>query len=199
MSGSRFRSLPPDLLTFGIMAVMLSGIIGLEVREALNEAPAPAAPTRQQSEEPPAPGLGSVPSDQTARNLTAILERPLFSPSRRPDETAANKVADMGRLTGVLVSPAGKVTIFAGSAGGKPVVVREGGHIGEYVISSIDVGAVTLAGPAGQRILHPTFDPSPPPPKPVVPAKPGIPTALIEQLAAQVKQVAPAAGASPRK
>src|SRR5919202_1181988 len=66
------------------------------------------------------------------------LARPLFSPKRRPGSIAANDTAkDLTRLTGVLVSPAGKNAIFAGSAGGKPIVIGEGERIGGYVISSI--------------------------------------------------------------
>jgi len=143
--------------------------------------PALIAPTGQLPEEPPVPGLGSVPSDQVARYVAIILARPLFSPSRRPEDVATTKATDLARLTGVVMSPAGKSAIFAGSKGAKPLVVREGGRIGEYVVSSIDVGAVTVTSPGGTRVLHLAFDSSPPPPKPIVAAKPGIPTALVTQ------------------
>jgi hypothetical protein len=170
MRDSLFRALPPGLLILGAMAAGLAGIIGLELYEAaLDEGPTPIAPISLQAEKPPDLGLATVHSDQAARYVTAILARPLFSPTRRPDETAANKAAkatDLGRLTGVLVSPAGKSAIFVGPTGGKPIVVGEGGRIGEYVVRSIEAGAVTITGSEGQRVLHPAFDPNPPPPKP---------------------------------
>src|SRR3954447_24630716 len=107
MRRSRFRSLPPSLLILGVLAAALAGIIGLELREAaLDEVPTPIAPVRLQPEKPPTPGLDTVLSDQADGYVAAILARPLFSPSRQPDETAANKtaaykIADLGRLTGV--------------------------------------------------------------------------------------------------
>jgi hypothetical protein len=175
---SRFRPLSSSLLTLSTVAATLAGIIGLELREvALDDVPIPIAPVRQQPEKPPVPSLGSMPSDQAAGYVAAILARPLFSPSRRPNEPAATKVADLARLTGVLVSPAGRRAIFAGPAGGKSVVVGEGGRIGEYVVSSIEVDAVTITGPVDQRILHPAFDPSLPPPKPA--AVPIIPSIIL--------------------
>src|SRR5947208_1961103 len=86
----RFRALPPGLLTLGIVAAMLVGIIGLELRKgALDEAPAPAELTGgQQPEAPPASSPGNVPNDQDARHMAIILARPLFSPNRRPTDIA---------------------------------------------------------------------------------------------------------------
>ena len=159
-------ALPLRLLPSCVMAAILVGIIGVELREAtLDEVSAPIAPVRRPSEELPAPSLGTVSSDQAAGYVAAILARPLFSPNRRPDAVASNGTAKvLARLAGVMVSPAGKSAIFASPSGGKPVVVGEGGRIGEYAISSIEVGAVTVTGPTGERVLHPAFDPNPPPP-----------------------------------
>jgi hypothetical protein len=170
MRDSLFRAPPPGLLILGAIAAGLAGIIGLELYEAaLDEVPTPLAPIGQQPEQPRVFAPSTRSSDQAARYVTAILARPLFSATRRPDETAANKAAkatDLGRLTGVLVSPAGKSAIFVGPTGGKPIVVGEGGRIGEYVVRSIEAGEVTITGSEGQRVLHPAFDPNPPPPKP---------------------------------
>jgi hypothetical protein len=194
MRWSRFSALPPGLLILGAMAATLAGIIGLELREAaLYEVPTPIAPIRQQPEQLQASAPSSMSSDQPARYVTAILARPLFSPTRRPDETAANKAAeatDLGRLTGVLVSPAGKSAIFVGPTGGKPIIVGEGGRIGEYVVRSIDAGAVMVIGPAGERVLHPAFDPNPPPPKP----KLAMPEPIVAPIIAVPGPPTPAAG-----
>jgi hypothetical protein len=61
------------------------------------------------------------------------------------------------RLTGVVVSPAGGFAIFAGNDGGKPIVAREGDQVGDAVIEAVAVGEVTLRGPGGIVVLHPSF------------------------------------------
>jgi hypothetical protein len=199
MRRSPYRTLSRGLLILGVMAVTLAGIIGLELRKAaLDEVPTPIAPVRQQPTESPASGLGTVSTDQAAGYVAAILARPLFSPSRRPDETVANKMADLGRLTGVLMSPAGKSAIFAGPAGGKPVVVGEGNRIGEYVVGSIDAGAVTVIGPAGERVLRPAFDPSPPPPKQPPLPKQAVPAPITPPTVVSPGPVTPPARQPPK-
>jgi hypothetical protein len=182
MRRGSFRALP----TLGIVAAALAGFIGLEMREGtLDQASPSAAPTNQQAKRLPV--SSEVPGNQAAQHMAIILTRPLFGPSRRPDAVAANDAAaGLGRLTGVMVSPTGKSAIFAGPVGGKSVVVVEGARIGEYVVGSIDVGAVTIMGPEGQRVLHPVFDPSPPPPKPTIPGPIVAPTIVGPAPAAPV-------------
>ena len=70
-------------------------------------------------------------------------------------------------MAGILISPGDKSVIFAGGAGGKPVVAREGGRVGAYQVQSIEVGRVTVVGPEGVRVLSASFDaatPARPPP-----------------------------------
>ena len=98
---------------------------------------------------------------QDAQHVATILARPLFRPDRRPEASVAQTtVGGPGRLTGVTISPVAKAAIFAGSAGSKPIVVDEGGRVGSYTVIAIEIGAVTIMGPEGQRVLHPSFDPS---------------------------------------
>ena len=167
-----FRVLSPSgILTLSIVAAALVGIIGLELHHGVpGDTTAPATPARKQPEAPAAFRSDDIPSGQASRFAETILARPLFSPTRRPEANTADKRAsDLGRLTGVVISPAGKSAIFAAPANGKPVVVEEEAHVGEYVVRSIDVGTVTIVGPDGQRILQPAFDPNPPkPPAPPV-------------------------------
>ncbi len=93
--------------------------------------------------------------------LTAILARPLFSPTRRPAQEAASragpaKLEAAPRLAGVMVSAAGRQAIFEVLAG-KPVIARVGDKVGPYLVRAIDAGRVTVAGPEGVVVLHPAF------------------------------------------
>ena len=93
------------------------------------------------------------------------LARPLFSRTRRaPAQTAETSVSPTpdrpARLTGILVTPAGRVAIFATADGGQSMTVQEGGQIGEDTVTAIAGGQVTLSGPAGQRVLSTSFDPA---------------------------------------
>ena len=134
--------------------------------------PAPAAPAST-----PAAG-----ADEAGRRVAEVLARPLFDPSRRPAAQAAAgpaaATAPLPRMTGVIVTPAGRRAIFVNGAG-KPTVVTEGERIGVYAVQSIEAGRVTLAGPGGQRVVAPAFDPKPAPrtavPAPGLPVYPGLP------------------------
>lgn len=199
--GLPFRVLPPpELLTLALVAATLAGIIKLELhRAAVDETPSPAAAASQRAAAPMAPGPRNEPGDQVARQVATILARPLFSPSRRSENAAPVPVHGtapaLPRLAGVMVSPDGKSAIFAGTGGGKPVVIQEGAHIGEYVVGSIDVGTVTIVGPGGHRVLRPAFDPNPAPKtvsvvpaiEPSAPPRPEIPEELVAQLQQAVR------------
>jgi hypothetical protein len=122
--------------------------------------------------------------------VATILDRPLFSPTRRPPTVAsaapAKAATEMPRLAGVLVSEAGSEAIFARS-GQRPTVLRVGDQIGPYRVTSISVGEVTLAGPAESVTMHPVFASAaeqpvaapagaPPRPRSASPAPVGIPS-----------------------
>ncbi len=168
------------LLTLAVAA--LGGIIALELGQRLPDSdlmvsataslPALAAPA-------PAPAADA---DDAGRRVAEVLARPLFSSGRRPAAQAAAAppaaVAPLPRMTGVIVTPAGRRAIFVNGAG-KPMVVTEGERIGVYAVQSIEAGRVTLAGPDGQRVVAPAFDPRPAPraagPAPGLPGYPGLP------------------------
>ena len=149
------------LIVTGAAALVLCGVIGMElargggVRPDIAAArPVPAAPGGA------SPGAAGPPVQRDAR-VTEILARPLFSPDRRPAASAARSVSGLPRLTGIVVTGAGKFAIFA--APGKAVVAEEGGRLGAYEVTAISDAGVTLVGPAGATTLRPVFDPSPPP------------------------------------
>lgn len=160
-----FRILPPlGLLALSIVVPTLVGIIGLELREgAPDEAPVPVQLVRQQQLSLSAPAFHDRPKNQNDPYVTTILARPLFSPIRHPPAPAPvpeQAAPGLARLSGVIVSPAGKSAIFAGPQNDKSIVAGEGTHVGEYFVRSITAGAVTVIGPSGELVLHPAFDPN---------------------------------------
>ena len=113
----------------GITAAALIGSILLQLAEPVapdGRSLLPAAPVRVDTD--PAGGAG-VP---TAGDAVAVaLARPLFNASRRPAVPASAPVPaavnrGVPRLTGVIVGPAGRLAIFAGPEGGRPLVVEIG-------------------------------------------------------------------------
>ncbi len=149
------------LTAMGGAALVLCGVIGIELAGSGEARPdiAVARPV------PAVPGAGSAgaaePPGQRDVRLTAILARPLFSPDRRPAAAAARSVSGLPRLTGIVVTGAHKVAIFA--APGRAVVAEEGVRLGAYEVTAISDAGVTVAGPEGTTLLRPVFDPSPPP------------------------------------
>ncbi len=102
--------------------------------------------------------------------VDTILARPLFAPKRRPPlnakSPAAPQTAVLPRLSGVITSGDQRTAIFAADEGQRPVVAALGEHVGQYTIQAIEHEKVTLVGPAGTRVLQPSFDPHPRPVEP---------------------------------
>lgn len=99
-----------------------------------------------------------------AELVDGILARPLFAVTRRPAAVAARAAtapANLPRLAGILVNGGSRSVIFAAREGGRPVVAQEGAQVGAYTVQSIEAGQVTLSGPSGAQVLHPSFDPRP--------------------------------------
>jgi hypothetical protein len=98
--------------------------------------------------------------------ISAILARPLFSPTRRPPQTASNPISsnfDLGgaRLTGIIVAPGERLAIFD-IKGSKPVVLSEGETVGGWRVDSIASSEVSLVGPGGVKTMQPKLDPAHP-------------------------------------
>jgi hypothetical protein len=104
------------------------------------------------------------PSRDLDANVTEILERPLFNPSRQaaseaPIETdgAAEKEPPKmpGRLAGVAILPEVREALFE-SDGEKPIAVKEGQQIEGWTVTSIRSDQVVLKSPLGEQIVRPT-------------------------------------------
>lgn len=90
-----------------------------------------------------------------------VLARPLFAPDRKPPRqhggpaiVAAN---GMPRLSGIMITPAGRRAIFMPD-GGKPLVLAEGAALQDGTIARIQADRVVLNGPKGELVLRPSYD-----------------------------------------
>jgi hypothetical protein len=152
MRGSGFALL-------ALAAAALLGILTLELDQGGADRSALLSTPRAGAQAEPAP---APPANRTGEWVATILARPLFSPDRRPppgDVQSSTATPDiLPRLTGILVSPAGKTAIFADPTGGKPIVLREGDRIGAFTVQAIEAGQVTLTGPEGTQVMRPAFE-----------------------------------------
>jgi hypothetical protein len=141
------------------LAVLLGGVLAAEL---LPDAPPTDAPLVPEAglavPAPPAPA-SAVPDP--ARWVDVLLARPLFSPGRRPAAEAASAGAELPRLAGIIITPAGRRAIFAAAGAGRPSVLAEGERIGGYVVRSIAPAQVVVSGPEGDRVIHPSLAKSP--------------------------------------
>lgn len=145
------------LPTLAVLA--LTGAIYQEIARSDLEPPAPPA---SRSAALNVASLNEGGPDTVIRNdgrLTEILARPLFSPDRRPIESARG-VAGLSRLSGIVVAGTRRLAIFAGAAGGRAVIAEEGARIGRYEVRSITDTGVTVVGPDGAAVTRPVFDPT---------------------------------------
>jgi hypothetical protein len=183
--------------------VAFAGLILVELDTAGKDSPM-IEPTL-----PPVETKPTAPRAQEPRvdDLVATaLAGPLFSPTRRPPETAPSSNADPGltdvRLTGIVIEPDRRIAIFA-VAGAKPLVLAEGETLKDWRLDSISAQEVSLSGPAGTRTLEPKPDtklvrPPPPSAAPVAQPKTGAPSPPVNGAPHQAPGVeAPARPAVP--
>ncbi|HQT77823.1 MAG TPA: hypothetical protein PLD10_12285 [Rhodopila sp.] len=139
-----------------MMLFLLCRTISLELGVAAAPEPVPAHHTARI---PPETEVTVDPMQASphAAWVADILSRPLFSPDRRPMETAAG-VVGLSRLTGIIVDGTRRIAIFAAGPGGKPVTVEVGSRIARYDVRAISHAGVTLFGPDGRFVIHPAFD-----------------------------------------
>lgn len=110
------------------------------------------------AEQPPR-GERFARSERVREWVGMALARPLFRTDRRPVQTAEASGGNRGlRLAGIIVSPAGREAIFAGLAGGEPIVARIGGMVAGWTVTKIDSLEVTIKRARLVKILRPAFD-----------------------------------------
>ena len=114
--------------------------------------PVPATrPLTAASVSAPAPALAALPP---LTNFSAIVERPLFSPSRRPPPgaaTAGPSVASHYRLLGVVATGAKRRAFL--SDGTRHVDVAEGERLDDWTVKQIGTDSVLLSSSEGEAVL----------------------------------------------
>lgn len=146
------------------VALVLAGTIAWEYLDA-PAADAPPPSLRPPTEAPGSrPGAPEAHQERMEAQAAATLARPLFSRTRRPPQEAeAGAVPDKPppRLTGTLVSQAGRQAIFAPATGGKALAAGVGGRVGAFTVAVIAAGEVTVLDPdGGAQVLRPKADPA---------------------------------------
>jgi hypothetical protein len=143
-----------------VAAVALAGAIYWEVQDSVR----PDVATVTSGRSPmigtvrASPGLASI-GDVQGWVATA-LRRPLFREDRRPSKTsidAAVKGEAPTRLTGVITGPFGNRAIFMTGENSQPIVAREGAHVSDFVIRSIQPDRVIVESDGALRTLKPSF------------------------------------------
>ncbi|MBV9828725.1 MAG: hypothetical protein JO001_24105 [Alphaproteobacteria bacterium] len=92
--------------------------------------------------------------------ISTALNRPLFSPGRRPPDAGQSaRQSDLTdkRLAGIMVNEDRRVAIFAVN-GSKSLMVGEGEEINGWRVEAITPLEVSLSGPDGVRTLQPKPD-----------------------------------------
>ena len=178
-----------QLLLLLAIAVGLAGVLFLELDPGgtPSEATLARRPTTDQGQ-PAVQGNQRHPDpQQTAKDVATIVARPLFSPTRRPRQTAKSEgatdpeLSDV-RLTGIVIEPDRRLAIFA-VAGAKPRTLSLGEALNGWKLDSISPEEVSLSGPGGTRTLQPKIDtklvrqarPAAAPSQPATGAPPGAP------------------------
>jgi general secretion pathway protein N len=140
------------VVALGALGLVLCGVIGLEVGGGAARPEVAVVPVVAGVR---AGGERLARADDGEK---VVLARPLFSPDRRPLVAAAHSVSGLPRLSGIVVSGARKVALFAGP--GRTIVAEEGLRVGAYDVVAISDSGVTVAGPGGTTVLRPVFDPA---------------------------------------
>jgi hypothetical protein len=144
-------------------ACVLAAILLLEYRNGVDRRTALTMDqSRPASQASPAPAAshGATPGADLAAAVRTILERPLFSPSRRPGQAAVVSTA-LPRLAGIIIGPHGARAIFAGTGDGRAIIAGPGAHAGPYLIRDVSAAGVSVIGPNGPQLLHPSYDRNP--------------------------------------
>ena len=167
------------LAALAVLACLLAVVLLAETRGRERAAVLPAAvPTHEPGPAPGVPIHGGVSAALLESWVGAVLERPIFSPSRRPGTVALAASTELPRLAGIIVGPGGARAIFASSGDTRAIVAGAGGRAGPYLIRAVGLSGVSVIGPNGAELLRPDYDRNGAHPVVGLPAEPGPPSIL---------------------
>lgn len=163
------RSLLPSLAAGA--GLLMACIIYAEIRARPVLEDGTSAPTAQTRTRPALPAGREAMPEKT--RYAAIVERPVFSPTRRPPSDAATEAAaptlDFS-LFGVVSSAGDQSALIKPSAGGEPVRVKEGEDFSGWTVARIASDRILVRHDAMERELLLDFAaPAPPMPETAMP------------------------------
>lgn len=103
-----------------------------------------------------APALPATPAMQT---FAALVERPLFTASRRPPPVAAAPAAGdllLGRyrLSGVVVTPTRRIVLLREADSGKTLSVAQGERVGDWLVADVTRARIVLETATDRRVIR---------------------------------------------
>ena len=146
--------------SFGLPALRLNPILGITALFFTGLAawpwlvpPVPAVPPLIAGPTAaPAPALAALPP---LASYAAIVERPLFSPSRRPvpgaEPVAVSSTMSRYRLLGIIGSGPRKSAFVADGA--RRIEIDAGGTLDGWTVKEIGQDSITLTSPTGDAVL----------------------------------------------
>jgi hypothetical protein len=97
------------------------------------------------------PALSAGDETSAPDRYREVLDRPLFSPSRRPNATSLEPTGEtesgLPTLQGIVISPKQKFALFAGASEAAARRVSEGETIGRWTVAKIAAHHVSLTVP----------------------------------------------------
>ena len=164
---------PLPWLAAGTCLVMVCVVFAeIRARPTIHDAPAFQATAVEGLPAPPTPSGQAMPEKNS---LEAIVERPLFSSSRRPhsEQTSVASVASGPSLDlslfGVVISPDEAVALVKPGAGGGPMRVKQGEEISGWTVARIEPDRILVRRDVMERELLLDFKAPVPPAEPAVP------------------------------
>lgn len=156
MSPSRRRRAPAYLI------LLCLGLAAIVYREATQPDPDPApamtAAPRRAAGDPREPHFAMAPLSAYAE----VVARPLFSPTRRPAATAATAAGPSNFLvTGIVISPTGRVALVAHGMPAHVDRVVEGQSLDGWTVEAILPDHIVLARDGTEIALKPEATPGP--------------------------------------
>ena len=161
---------PLPWLAAGTCLVMVCVVFAeIRARPTIHDAPAFQA-TAAEGLPAPTPSRQAMPEKN---RLEAIVERPLFSSSRRPhsEQTSVASAPNLDlSLFGVVISTDEAVALVKPGAGGGPMRVKQGEEISGWTVARIEPDRILVRRDVMERELLLDFKtPAPPPPGTAVP------------------------------
>jgi hypothetical protein len=147
-------------------AALFAGLAGLLSMELASGAAPVVSPSHVAAASQVAAQPGPARRERLDQDGRRILARPLFSVDRAAPVAAVAVVAQavaappppLPRLSAVVTHGTDRYSIFAAPAGGRPLVLPEGGSVGPYTVVAIAPGEVTVRGPYGVTQVRPSAD-----------------------------------------